>query len=173
MNSIFAVAGVVIKEMYRRKDFIVLLILTVVITALMGSVNFFNDDKIVRYLEGDLPAADLEFRRWVIAIMTTARQIPAEKESRTIFPLFGEADFPFAVAGRQISRLLAGVRHCVALLLHFLWLHQCEPGASLAPVELFSGGPLCTGSCWALSSPWFCWGRSSSPRFLQRRPPCL
>jgi len=29
----------------RRKDFYVLLILTVVITALMGSVNFFNDDK--------------------------------------------------------------------------------------------------------------------------------
>ena len=51
MNNICAIASVVIKEMYRRKDFYVLLVLTVVITASMGSVHFFNDDKIVRYLK--------------------------------------------------------------------------------------------------------------------------
>jgi Cu-processing system permease protein len=89
MNSIFAVAGVVIKEMYRRKDFYVLLILTVVITALMGSVNFFNDDKIVRYLK-EICLLLIWISSLVIAIMTTARQIPSEKESRTIFPLLAK-----------------------------------------------------------------------------------
>ena len=51
MKNIFAVSGVVIKEMYRRKDFYVLLIITVLITGLMASVTLFHDDQIVRYLK--------------------------------------------------------------------------------------------------------------------------
>ena len=51
MNNVFAIAGVVILEMYRRKDFYVLFIVTVLITAAMGSVTFFNDAKIIRYLK--------------------------------------------------------------------------------------------------------------------------
>src|SRR5258708_18128373 len=89
MNSILAVAGVVIKEMYRRKDFYVLLILTVVITALMGSVNFFDDAKLVRYLK-EICLLLIWISSLAIAIVTTARQIPAEKESRTIFPLLAK-----------------------------------------------------------------------------------
>ena len=89
MNSVLAVAGIVIKEMYRRKDFYVLLILTVVITALMGSVNFFNDDKLVRYLK-EICLLLIWISSLAIAIMTTARQIPSEKESRTIFPLLAK-----------------------------------------------------------------------------------
>jgi len=50
MNKIFAIAGVVIKELYRRKDFYVLFVLTALITLLLGSVNFFNDDRIAGYL---------------------------------------------------------------------------------------------------------------------------
>jgi hypothetical protein len=51
MNNITAIASVVIREMIRRKDFYVLFVLTVLITLVMGSVNFFNDGKIVRYLK--------------------------------------------------------------------------------------------------------------------------
>src|SRR5437763_1537116 len=51
MSNALAVASVVVKELYRRKDFYVLFVLTAVITLLMGSLNFFNDDKIVRYLK--------------------------------------------------------------------------------------------------------------------------
>ena len=51
MNNILAVASVVVKELYRRKDFYVLFVLTVVLTLLAGSVNFFNDDRIVRYVK--------------------------------------------------------------------------------------------------------------------------
>jgi len=42
MNTILALSGVVIKELYRRKDFYVLFVMTAVITLLMGSVSFFN-----------------------------------------------------------------------------------------------------------------------------------
>jgi Cu-processing system permease protein len=89
MNSIYAVACVVIKEMYRRKDFYVLLILTMVITVAMGSVHFFGDDKIIRYLK-ELCLMLIWISSLVIAIGTMARQFYAEKESRTIFPLLAK-----------------------------------------------------------------------------------
>ena len=43
MNKIFAISNVVLLEMYRRKDFYVLFIVTALITAVMGSVTFFKD----------------------------------------------------------------------------------------------------------------------------------
>jgi ABC-type transport system involved in multi-copper enzyme maturation permease subunit len=89
MNNIFAIASVVLKEMYRRKDFYVLFVLTAVITLVMGSVNIFNDDKIVRYLK-EICLLLIWVSSMVIAITMAARQIPAERESRTIFPLLAK-----------------------------------------------------------------------------------
>lgn len=89
MNNVFALAGVVIKELYRRKDFYVLFVLTALITLILGSVNFFNDDQIVRYLK-EICLLLIWVSSLVIAVTTTARQIPAERESRTIFPLLAK-----------------------------------------------------------------------------------
>jgi ABC-type transport system involved in multi-copper enzyme maturation permease subunit len=89
MKNIFAVAGIVIKELYRRKDFYVLLILTVVICLIMASVNIFNDKQIVRYLK-ELCLLLIWISSLVIAITTTARQIPAEREQRTLLPLLAK-----------------------------------------------------------------------------------
>src|SRR5512133_732820 len=89
MNTVLALSGVVIKELYRRKDFYVLFVLTAVITLLMGSISFFNDAKIARYLK-DVCLLLIWISALVIAIATTARQIPAEKENRTIFPLLAK-----------------------------------------------------------------------------------
>jgi Cu-processing system permease protein len=89
MNNIFALAGVVIKELYRRKDFYVLFVLTALITAILGSVKFFNEESIVRYLK-DVCLLMIWISSLVIALTTTARQIPAERESRTIFPLLAK-----------------------------------------------------------------------------------
>jgi len=89
MNTVLALSGVVIKEMCRRKDFYVLFVLTVVITLMMGSVNFFGDAKIARYLK-DICLLLIWISALVIAITTTARQIPAERESRTIYPLLAK-----------------------------------------------------------------------------------
>ena len=89
MRNSIAIAMVVIAEMYRRKDFYVLFVLTAVITGLMGSVTFFNDANIARYLK-----EICLFLIWIsslfIAIGTMARQLPAERESRTIFPLMAK-----------------------------------------------------------------------------------
>src|SRR5881397_3476530 len=89
MNTILAISGIVIKELYRRKDFYVLFVLTAVITLLLGSVSFFNDAKIVRYLK-EVVLLLIWISALVIAIGTTARQIPAERENRTIFPLLAK-----------------------------------------------------------------------------------
>ena len=89
MNAVIAIAGVVITELYRRKDFYVLFVLTAVITLLTGAVNFFNDPQIVRYLK-EIALLLIWISGLVIAIGTTARQIPAERENRTIFPLLAK-----------------------------------------------------------------------------------
>jgi Cu-processing system permease protein len=89
MNKIFAVAGVVIKELYRRKDFYVLFILTVLITLVMASINFFHDDQIVRFIK-EICMMLIWISALVISVTTAARQIPFERESRTIFPLLAK-----------------------------------------------------------------------------------
>src|SRR5437016_10430215 len=89
MSNALAVASVVVKELYRRKDFYVLFVLTAIITLLMGSLHFFNDDKIVRYLK-EICLLLIWISALAIAVGTTARQIPAERENRTIFPLLAK-----------------------------------------------------------------------------------
>src|SRR5690349_15853118 len=89
MNNALAIASIVVKELYRRKDFYVLFVLTAVITLLMGSLNFFNDDKIVCYLN-EICLLLIWISAIAIAIGTSARQIPSERENRTIFPLLAK-----------------------------------------------------------------------------------
>lgn len=89
MRIVFALSGVVIKELYRRKDFYVLFALTALITVLLGSINFFNDHNIGDYLK-EYCLLLIWISALVIAITTTARQIPAELENRTIFPLLAK-----------------------------------------------------------------------------------
>jgi ABC-type transport system involved in multi-copper enzyme maturation permease subunit len=89
MNILSALAGVVIKELYRRKDFYVLFVLTALITLVLGSVTFFDDKRIIRYLK-EICQTLIWISSLVIAILTAGRQIPAEKESRTLFPLLAK-----------------------------------------------------------------------------------
>lgn len=89
MSTVLALAEVVIKELYRRKDFYVLFVLTALLTLLLALVNVFRDATIVRYLK-DVALFLIWISALVIAITTTARQIPAERENRTIFPLLAK-----------------------------------------------------------------------------------
>lgn len=84
-----AIAGVVILELYRRKDFYVLFVLTALITVVLGSVTFFGEANVARYLK-EVCLFLIWVSTLVIAITTTARQVPAERESRTLFPLLAK-----------------------------------------------------------------------------------
>jgi ABC-type transport system involved in multi-copper enzyme maturation permease subunit len=88
-NNISAVGSVVVKELLRRKDFYVLFVLTALITVVMGSVSFFNEEKIVRYVK-ELCLLLIWVSSLVIAVTTAARQIPFERENRTLFPLLAK-----------------------------------------------------------------------------------
>lgn len=89
LRNISAIGGVVIRELCRRKDFYVLFVLTALITLVMGSVNFFGEAKIVRYVK-ELCLLLIWISSLVIAVTTAARQIPFERENRTLFPLLAK-----------------------------------------------------------------------------------
>ena len=89
LNNILAISGVVVKELYRRKDFYVLFILTAIITLAFASMNFFGEDSIIRYVK-EICLSLILLSSVVIGIVTAARQIPQERESRTIFPLLAK-----------------------------------------------------------------------------------
>ncbi len=89
MNKVFAIASVVIKELIRRKDFYVLFVLTALITLLMASVNIFKEDNALRDIQ-DICLLLIWLSGLVIAVGTAARQIPMERENKTIFPLLAK-----------------------------------------------------------------------------------
>src|SRR5713101_8243808 len=89
MGNAQAIADVVIKELYRRKDFYVLFILTALITLVIGSVNFLGEASTARYLK-EICLLLIWIAGLVIAVTTAARQIPTERENRTIFPLLAK-----------------------------------------------------------------------------------
>jgi ABC-type transport system involved in multi-copper enzyme maturation permease subunit len=89
MNKVFAIASVAIKELCRRKDFYVLFVLSAIITLVAGSATFLHDDKIVRSLK-EICLLLIWISALVIAVTTMARQLPAEREQRTIFPLLAK-----------------------------------------------------------------------------------
>lgn len=118
MNKIFAVAGVVIKELYRRKDFYVVFIMTVLITLVMWSARFFNDEGIVRALK-EICLMLIWLSMLVITITTAARQIPFERESRTIFPLLAK---PITRAQVMAGKFLGCWLACgIALLVFYFF----------------------------------------------------
>jgi Cu-processing system permease protein len=119
MNVIQAIAIVVLKEMIRRKDFYVLFVITALITLLMGSVSIFNDSNISGYLK-ELALLLVWICSLVIAISTSARQLHAEKESRTIFPLLAK---PVSRAQLLIGKFLGCWIACgLALFVFYLFI---------------------------------------------------
>src|SRR6185436_7489547 len=88
-NTILAVAGVVLKELYRRKDFYVLFVLTALLTLVMGSVSLLSQDAAVRATR-EVCLALIWVSALVIVVTTTARQVPMEREQRTLFPLLAK-----------------------------------------------------------------------------------
>ncbi|HTD67015.1 MAG TPA: ABC transporter permease subunit [Candidatus Limnocylindria bacterium] len=144
MNTIQAIAIVVLKEMIRRKDFYVLFVITALITLLMGSINIFNDQSIAGYLK-ELALLLIWVSSLVMAITTTARQLHAEKENRTIFPLLAK---PVSRAQLLIGKFFGCWIACgLALFVFYLFLglvaasreHTLEIGSYVVAMLLHWG----------------------------------
>jgi ABC-type transport system involved in multi-copper enzyme maturation permease subunit len=119
MRKVFAIAGVVIKEIYRRKDFYVLFVLVALITLMLGGASLFSADNVVRSIR-EICLLLIWISALVIAITTTARQIPAERENRTIFPLLAKpVSRGQVIVGKFLGCWLATG---VALLVFYIFL---------------------------------------------------
>ena len=89
MRKVFAIGQVVVLEMLRRKDFYVLFILTALLTVALGSMSFIGQSSMARYMK-ELCLSLIWISILVMAVTTSARQIPAEREQRKIMPLLAK-----------------------------------------------------------------------------------
>lgn len=89
MRAAAAIAGGMIRELIRRKDFYVLFMFLLVLMAVLASQSFFNLDGISRYIR-DFGYSMVTFFSFIIALTFSAKQLPAEIEARTIYPLLAK-----------------------------------------------------------------------------------
>ena len=137
MKNIRLLSRVVLKESIRRKDFYVLFVVTAVITLVMGSVNLFHDNQIVRYLK-EICLLLIWISTVVIAITMAARQIPAERESRTIFPLLAKPITRTEVLLGKFFGCWIAVAAALAVFYIFFRIDGDDERTSLAVDKLFS-----------------------------------
>ncbi|MCD6384183.1 ABC transporter permease subunit [Candidatus Sumerlaeota bacterium] len=89
MRAIWLIAKSTILETLRRKDIYVVLILAVVIIGTAGMFNFFGIHGLQKFLK-DISLSVINILVIIIAIVITARQLPAEFEQRTIYPMLAK-----------------------------------------------------------------------------------
>ncbi|MFO7821030.1 MAG: ABC transporter permease [Lentisphaeria bacterium] len=89
LRKIGAVATTAILELFRRRDVYVAVILALVVILPLASVNIFGVEGIVRYLRETTLLLVWLFSI-VIVITNAARQIPGERQRRTILPLLSK-----------------------------------------------------------------------------------
>lgn len=89
MTAVLVLAGVVWREMLRKKDLYVLALLLVALTLLLLTVDTFGAGNVSRYLF-DLGLLLIWLLSIVLAVTFTARQIPEEEKRGTIFPLLAK-----------------------------------------------------------------------------------
>ncbi len=86
MNSVITLAGIVLKELIRRKDFYLILALLLIIIFYSASISFGGESGFVRYFK-EIGISFTYIFSVIIGITFASRQIPQEVESKTIYSL--------------------------------------------------------------------------------------
>jgi ABC-type transport system involved in multi-copper enzyme maturation permease subunit len=89
MRAAWVIACAMIKELIRKKDFYVLLIFMLILLGLLASQSFFQLEGVSRYLR-DIGYSLVMLFSFIVAVTFSARQIPVEIESRTIYALLAK-----------------------------------------------------------------------------------
>ncbi|MDD5174656.1 MAG: ABC transporter permease subunit [Candidatus Omnitrophica bacterium] len=87
--KILTIALFSFKELVRKKDFYVLFLLLAGLLVFLFSESFFGVSDIIRYLK-DIGLSAVLFLSIAIALPFSSRQLPAEIESKTIYPLLSK-----------------------------------------------------------------------------------
>jgi len=89
MEKIIAIAQVTIRESFRRKDPYVLLILTFLIVLGAGLFSQFGAEGLGKFVK-DVGFSVTNALAVIICVITAARQLPAEIQNRTLYPLLAK-----------------------------------------------------------------------------------
>lgn len=140
MRPIFAIAGLVIKEIFRKKDFYVALILTAVILFYAARLQFYNVTHIVRYLMEIGLFLVFAFSA-ILTVSLAARQYPSEIQNRTAGVLLAKPVLRLEfIVGKYLGSLAAGAA-CFfifyALFLSVAWAKGGGLSAVLAAQTFF------------------------------------
>ncbi len=96
MRNLIILASIQFKELLRKKDFYVFLVFLLGLLFFFYQESFFNVTNVSRYMK-DIGLSLVTLFSVIITIVFSAKQIPAELESRTIYPLLAKpvsrADF--------------------------------------------------------------------------------
>ena len=89
MSKIFILARHTFKELIRKKDFYVLLVLFAGLVVFFYGETFFGIEGISRYLK-DVGFSFVILFSMIVAVSFSAKQIPQELECKTIYPLLAK-----------------------------------------------------------------------------------
>ncbi|MBI3251805.1 MAG: ABC transporter permease [Candidatus Omnitrophica bacterium] len=128
MKPVWALSKLVIKEIFRKKDFYVALILIGVILFYAAQLQFYNVKNIVRYL--------MEIGLWlvfsfsvILTVTLAARQFPSEIQNRTAAVLLSK---PIRrgrfVIGKFLGSFLAGASAFLIFYVLFLAVASAKGG---------------------------------------------
>lgn len=109
MRSLWAIARIMVLDLVRKKDFYVLLIFMLVLMAALSSQSFFNIEGISQYIK-DFGYTTVMLFSFIIAVTFSAKQIPAEIESRTVYPFLAKpVKRSTLIAGKFLGGVLVSV----------------------------------------------------------------
>lgn len=142
MRQILAIAGLLIKEIFRKKDFYVALVLSAVILFYASQFQFYNLDNIYRYLM-EIGLALCFIFSIVLTVALAARQYPSEVQNRTLQVLMAKP-LPriYFVLGKFAGSLAAGtlcffIFYCVFLFFTFSKAHSLSAVMAAQTFYLF------------------------------------
>jgi len=120
LNAVLAIAKLVIKEIFRKKDFYVALILTGVILCYAAGLKFYNVSNAVRYLM-EIGLMLIFLFSVILTAALAARQYPSEIQNRTIQVLLAKpvSRIQF-VAGKFLGAFFAGTMCFVIFYVLFM-----------------------------------------------------
>ena len=136
MRTILAVSELLIKEIFRKKDFYVALILCAVLLLYASRLEFYNVANIYKYLMEIGLTLSFTFSA-ILTVALAARQYPDEIQNRTCSVLMAKplrrSQFVF---GKFLGSLLAGTA-CFLIFYGVFVLFALSKTAALSPALLF------------------------------------
>jgi len=106
MRPVLAIVRAMILELFRKKDFYVLLIFLLVLLSLLSAQSFFDIEGISRYIR-DFGYTLSVFFSLIVAVTFSARQIPEEITTRTVYPTLAKPISRFTLVLGKFSGCVA------------------------------------------------------------------